>query len=211
MEPTGFLEDPTSVCLLQKALYGLRESALLWHHTIDNTFRQLGLQPFQADPCVYLHPSTKLMILLYVDDTLLGAPNTITLNKFLDNLEASYGLKRLGTPTKFLGYSTTRLPEHKTILLHQTGYAKELLARFEMHRCNGRHIPLNPGHKLNYNTTSNNLDPHFLSFYQAIAGSLNWLNIKTRPDSLSLSEISKLNYPFQILKIWLLQKGSYDT
>ena len=182
MQPTGFIEDLTSVCLLQKALYGLRESASLWHNTIDNTFRQLGLQPFQADPCAYIHPSTKLMILLYVDDTLLGAPNTITLNTFLDKLEASYGLKRLGTPTKFLGYSTTRLPENKTIFLHQTGYAKELLARFDMHNSNGRLIPLNPGHKLNDHTTTNDFDPHLLSFYQAVAGSLNWLNIKTRPD-----------------------------
>ena len=40
---------------LRKSLYGLRQSANLWHRKITNFLKQIGFQPTTADPSVFIN------------------------------------------------------------------------------------------------------------------------------------------------------------
>ena len=58
---------------LQRSLYGLAESPVLWYDPIDGVLVMIGFTPTQSEPCVYTHGSgiTLAIQTLYVDDILI--------------------------------------------------------------------------------------------------------------------------------------------
>ena len=58
---------------LQRSLYGLAQSPVLWYGTIDGVLVVIGFRPTQSDPCVYTHGSGVALVILplYVDDILI--------------------------------------------------------------------------------------------------------------------------------------------
>ncbi|EED13506.1 hypothetical protein TSTA_097620 [Talaromyces stipitatus ATCC 10500] len=150
------------------------------HGTIDSKLRDLGFLPLAEDPCIYFNKSRGIYILLYVDDTLIAAKDIDAIHWLLNELDAEYGVKRIGHPKKFLGCNLHYNPTSQVISMFQEPYVKEILNRFDMDRCSGRKAPIEPGSKLTF--TGESPDPGFLEIYQKIVGSLNWLEFKTRPD-----------------------------
>lgn len=71
--PDGFKEHERCG-LLQKALYGLRDSPLLWYKDLTRTLSNLGLKPSSEEPCLYTSPEHRVMVLFYVDDILIVYP-----------------------------------------------------------------------------------------------------------------------------------------
>lgn len=62
------IEEPDSVCRLNKVLYGLRQSGRQWHIELEKTLCSIGLIPIHADPCVYIDSSNQLFfVLIYVE------------------------------------------------------------------------------------------------------------------------------------------------
>ncbi|KYK54129.1 hypothetical protein DCS_06086 [Drechmeria coniospora] len=71
----GFLhdsEDPPMVAQLNKALYGLRQSLLLWYNEMSQKLKAQGLLRTSEEPCVFTND--KVLILVYVDDILALSP-----------------------------------------------------------------------------------------------------------------------------------------
>lgn len=80
-----FVEQPRRVdiiegmvCMLLKALYGLRASSALWYDTkIRDKLKQLGYKPINEEPCIFIQETDNMAIALYVDDNPIAAkPNT---------------------------------------------------------------------------------------------------------------------------------------
>jgi hypothetical protein len=65
------LEEPDAVCRLNKAIYGLRQAGRRWHTILDETLKNIGLTPTNADPCVYVDEGKSNFVLIYVDDILI--------------------------------------------------------------------------------------------------------------------------------------------
>jgi hypothetical protein len=59
-QPTG-LGEGRKVCLLKRALYGLREAPLYWFLTISPVMKKLGFEPFDADLCVFLQQRARYL------------------------------------------------------------------------------------------------------------------------------------------------------
>ena len=57
------------VLKLNKALYGLRQSPLLWQKELIYTLIQLGLIPIPKDPCLFANDF--LIIIVFVDDIIV--------------------------------------------------------------------------------------------------------------------------------------------
>lgn len=51
--PTGFADD-TDVCMLHKALFGLRQSANLRHKKFHKDIIDIGWKPIEEDLCVFI-------------------------------------------------------------------------------------------------------------------------------------------------------------
>jgi hypothetical protein len=73
-QPEGFeigYRD-THVCMLRRALYGLKKAPWAWYSRIHNYLREMGLQQTEADPNLYfLAGEVPLRLVLYVDDLFL--------------------------------------------------------------------------------------------------------------------------------------------
>jgi hypothetical protein len=64
--PHGFedyAEDGTQlVCFLLRALYGLKQSPLLWYEELTAFLRSINLEPIQSDPCLFMDRTSLLII-----------------------------------------------------------------------------------------------------------------------------------------------------
>ena len=66
-QPIGFEDKnhPNWVLKLNRALYGLKQSANIWFNTLDPKLKELGFKPLMSDPCLYLNKSKDTIIMVY--------------------------------------------------------------------------------------------------------------------------------------------------
>ena len=74
---------------IEKALYGLMESGLLWYEEISEYLLSQGLKPSTSDPCIF--HGDKLSIALYVDDFLVVSETQESFERFQEKLAEKYG------------------------------------------------------------------------------------------------------------------------
>jgi hypothetical protein len=63
--PPGHRRTGT-ILKLNKALYGLRKSPLLWQKELTRTIRKLGFEPVPHEPCCFM--KNGIVMFFYVDD-----------------------------------------------------------------------------------------------------------------------------------------------
>lgn len=97
------------VCVLVKALYGLKSSGAAWRQHFAETLRRMAFVPTEADPDVWLRPSTTEggfeyyeIVCVYVDDILCISKEPHTL---IEVIKESYELKEgsIKPPDVYLG------------------------------------------------------------------------------------------------------------
>jgi hypothetical protein len=126
--PEGYLEYYPSAAesnqsrspvmlLLQKCLYGLKQSPRAWHHEIDSFMLEQRLSPSNEDPNLYI--SSDILIILYVDNIVLFASNPARVIKVKEALSKRYKMSDLGEIRQCLGLQIERDPERRTLFLHQ--------------------------------------------------------------------------------------------
>ena len=78
---------------LHKALYGLRESPLMWYNEIAQTLREEGLLRSGEEPCVFTNGH--IIVLVYVDDILVISQRNqrAEVEKLITFLQGKYELR----------------------------------------------------------------------------------------------------------------------
>ena len=64
-------KNPDEALLLQKGLYGLKQSDRVWNQKLSKFLASMGSQPTFSDPCVFVNAKKHLIIAFYVDDLLV--------------------------------------------------------------------------------------------------------------------------------------------
>ena len=82
---------------VNKALYGLKQAANCWHETIVRFMISEGLVQYIMDTCVFVRRlrSSTLIILIWVDDLIIGASDQTTLVNFKQNFSKTFAIKEL--------------------------------------------------------------------------------------------------------------------
>ena len=102
-------EDKVKVCVMTRALYGLKSSGASWRATLMNTLYDMGFADTRADPCVLRRKAKREsgeqyyeLILVYVDDILLVSEKP---QPVLDKIDSHYKIKAgsTGEPSVYLG------------------------------------------------------------------------------------------------------------
>ncbi|CAB0042347.1 unnamed protein product [Trichogramma brassicae] len=178
-----------SACKLNKALYGLRQAGRRWYEKINGVLKQLGLRPTSCDSCLYTDSRDKLtFMLLYVDDILLVSRNIARVAEIKKGLAASFDLKDMGLAKYCLGIEIEQ--SNSSVSLCQSGFIKEILARFDMLDCKPVSTPLATGLKLE---RCKDLTPKSFP-YRELIGALMYLSVGTRPDiTHAVSYLSQFN------------------
>jgi len=114
------IQESDTVCRLNKALYGLRQSARQWYAELDRVLRNIGLTPTNADPCIYVDTGKLTFVLVYVDDILIVSDSRKRERQIKEALIKSFKIKDLGEAKHCLGFEIRRRVD--SIHLSQKGY-----------------------------------------------------------------------------------------
>jgi hypothetical protein len=128
MKSARLLDFGMSICLLKALL-------------------NLGLKQCQHDQCLFY--KANLLIVLYVDNASIAAPEAKYINEFITSLETKgFTLTKEGTFSKFLSIMFTEIKEVGTITLTQKGLINSFgttseLCTVHSHFVKKRHFQLN--------------------------------------------------------------------
>lgn len=187
------LQKSNVVCLLNKALYGLRQAGRAWHLRLSKELRELGAVPSKSDPCLYLSGpvENRSYIIVYVDDILIMSCDDSEIVKIKRHLSEKFGVRDLGCVKYCLGLEFSR--SEGEITIRQRGYIHDVLERFGMTECKPVSTPLEPGLKLERSELETS-DKTFEAPYRELIGALMYLSVATRPDiTHAVSYLSQFN------------------
>ena len=177
--PRGYRSSlgPNYCLRLKKSLYGHRRAPQLWFEHSSTAFKKLGLKQSAFDPCLWY--GTDIMIVQYVDDCGIAAPNQTRIDKFVQDLRnMNFELTQDESFAEFLGIKF-ETKQDGSIELTQKGLIKKTLEAANMTNCNPNSTPALQG-GLGADKDGEPMTEDWN--YRAICGMLLYLSTNTRPD-----------------------------
>ena len=103
--PPGYELPDGKVWKLKSALYGLKQSPLLWNEHIKRTLEEIDFHQHPAEFGMYYRRRGKTicLIALYVDDLLISSVSHQEIAEIKNFLSRKYKMKDMGKVNKFLG------------------------------------------------------------------------------------------------------------
>jgi hypothetical protein len=137
--PEGLkIPEPNQNCnmfsvLLQRSLYGLKQSERMWFNRLSSFLMQRGYINNDDCPCVFIKKSSDGFCIISVG-------TTRDIEEAMAYLKTEFEMKDL-TKTKFcLGLQLEHLLEG--VFVHQSTYTKRVLEKFNMNECNPLRTPM---------------------------------------------------------------------
>ena len=124
--PEGvFDRDKSKVCLLQKSLYGLKQSPRCWNKTFSNYLKVQNFHQSDADPCLFIRKegSNVQILAIYVDDCFLIG-DACSIAQMKQTLTQEFKMHDLGRTNFVLGIEINQT--EKSIKISQEKYISEL-------------------------------------------------------------------------------------
>jgi len=184
MEPPAGLSGATPgfVWQLKKPLYGLKQAPRQWHAKLKGVLLGMGLKRSSYDPSLFIGTTPEnSWILVYVDDLLLMAQNSATLDRLKEELKAKFPLKDLGPVSHYLGMELSRDRDCREVYLKQTTYIQDIEKKFSAFQIKTWETPLAVNHSLTLPAADDEEVPG-QERYPELVGSLMYLMVCTRPD-----------------------------
>lgn len=172
-------ERGRSVLELMKSLYGLRQSANLWHAKIKNFLEKIGFATSTADSSVFLN-FRGIIIALYVDDMLISGPSDQDVRTVKDKLRNFHPMKDLGRAEKILGFRITWKSHGEE--LDQENYVERILGEFGMLECKPHGTLLLLDLTSDWMTICHRSRTQNMLLFRRIMGRVMFFATSTRPD-----------------------------
>lgn len=176
-QPLGFRLDER-VCRLNKALYGLCQSAKCWYEHLDATLTSRAFRRLNADYALWTNG--RVWIVAHVDDLLIIG-NRLCVDQVKRYLGSVYKISNLGSASIFIGLHITRDRDNKKVYLDQKHYITEFMDALGMKSANPVKFPMTDKDRDVF-LTKDNVDEGLKQVYQQTIGFLMFLMISTRPD-----------------------------
>ena len=190
--PRGFRGSGSKkTCLrLKKSLYGLAVAPRLWYQHLCKALKDLGLKESKHDPCLMTRKD--LIVICYVDDLGIQAPNKEIVDKLIGQLkQKGFDLTLEGSFSEYLGIQYTKLGNTK-IKMSQEGLIKKILEATQMEDCNSNRTPTTKEPLGSDDQGEPMEDPWN---YRSVIGMLLYLSTNTRPDiSYAVSQVARFSH-----------------
>ena len=189
--PTGFRKKGI-VCLLKKALFGLRRSPLLWQKDLTKELTNLGYKTVPHEPCAMMKDG--VLVFFYVDDLVFCFKE----NKRKQMNDAVQGLRRRfhlegGSELQwFLGIEVIRNRPSRRMWLSQESYISKMTGMLDG-TISSRKVdtPMGNVDLLPYTGTATKANK---KAYQQRTGTVMYAAVMTRPDvAFTVSRLSRYN------------------
>jgi hypothetical protein len=144
-----------------------------------------GFKRSNADSSlIQLGPTTKVMVIVYVDDLFIVGNDGNTISHLKATLQKHFSIKDLGSLKYFIGIEMA--VSHKGLFLNQRRYVLDLLKDSKM--TDAKHAPTPLDSKLKVETTSEPLQS--INYYQHLVGRLIYLTITRLNITYAVSLVS---------------------
>lgn len=179
--PDGFKLSGKSV-KLNRALYGLRDSPLLWYEELSRTLKKAGLTASKEEPCLYFSSDRKILLLFYVDDILLiySKDREQDAHKVTTAIRAAYRVEEKGPVSWFLNVRVIRNREKRTITLVHDEYIDKVAKKFNL--ASSALFPSTPLPAEELVKNDGEASKREIKDYQERVGSVLYTTIMLRPD-----------------------------
>ena len=176
---------------LQKALYGLRESPLLWQKHFTKKLHDFGFRTIPHEPCCMSKDG--ILLFFYVDDIVLAydKKQQDQADNIIDFLHTSYNLTGGGDLQWFLGIEIVRDRDQKKIWLSQASYIDKIAGLVENQNPRAAKTPMGQKELLPY---EGHASFKSINVYQKKIGSILFVAVSTRPDiAFAVSRLARFN------------------
>lgn len=160
-----------NIVRLNRGMYGLRQSALLWYNDLKDSLKELGFEPIEADPCVFVNLSTKAIIVVYVDDLILITRDTASMNDLRTKLLRRYKARDLGPVGFYLGIRILRDRPNRSLSITMDSYVDRLVEEYHLTDAPKADNPL-PKTALNLTKREDKADDNLTNQYQSLVAKL---------------------------------------
>lgn len=196
-QPLGFQDEShlDHACLLQKSLYGLKQSPRCWFQRLRQVLLKLGLAESRTDSSVFIGKigSADVHLCVYINDILIASSSVDDITRLIKLLALEFPIRDLENLDFFMGILANRF----TYGLHlsQGQYVANLLKSYDMVNVKPVVTPMVPNNDLTGEARE----------YRRIIGSLQYITL-TRPDvQLSVNRLSQfMGKPNQVH--WMAMK-----
>jgi hypothetical protein len=180
--PSDYTGGEPIIVLLNKSIYGLRQSGELWNKRLHGILTDLGFSRSTCDPCVYVSRDATgqpiLYLCIYVDDILvIGSSKTA-----MDNFETAFGTRvtkvKSSEALRYVGISIRRNRATRTITISQGAFIADILQQEGMTGCTAKKTPASA--QVNLFTAKRGEHPDIRS----VVGKVRYAIDHTRPESL---------------------------
>jgi transposase InsO family protein len=195
-QPEGFVDPdhPDKVCLLKKAIYGLKQASRAWNKQFHGVLLDLGFTRTRSDAGVYHRHDDggDVIIILYVDDITILGDSLNTIKQIKSSLANRYEMTDLGEITSYLGVNIKRDRSQKRLEIDQSHYIVEIVSRFGLADANPAPTPLPSGAESHLEKHDGEASQADIKLYQQMIGSLLYAQLGTRPDiSFAVSRLAQ--------------------
>ena len=143
-------EGPPRVCKLFRAIYGMKQSARLFHLKVKSALEAMGAVQGKADDCFYqvTEGGGWMKMLVHVDDIAVTYNDRGLYDKVFATFAKEFKVTDYGARPirKFLGVCVEKQPDG-SYRLHQRPYIEELLGRLNVREGQTAKSPEKPGTK----------------------------------------------------------------
>ena len=181
---------PGKVLKLKKSLYGLHQSSRNFFLFLKGHLEEIGFSSqTDIDPCLFV--SDDVIILLYVDDTLLFSPKRSSIDRVLKQLRArGLELDEENSVAGFLGVAIER--KNNKIVMSQVGLIDKIISALQID-----HLPQTktPTIDTPLPTDIDGDPPNSTYNYASVVGMLGYLCANTRPDlKFAVSQVARFTH-----------------
>ena len=107
VQPLGFESNIhlKAVCRLKKAIYSLKQAPWAWHSKITQYLHRVGFKMSKSNNCLYVRrdSGSLIVIILYVDDLVIGGEHLVDINKVKSLLSNKFEMTDMKELHYFLG------------------------------------------------------------------------------------------------------------
>ena len=193
-QPEGFVKEskPNYVCLLKKAVYGLKQSPRQWYNTVKPVLESVGVSASHSSCGLFSGDvdNSKVLLAIYVDNLFIACDSMQVMNTIKSKLSSRFHMKDLGLVKHYLGMDINYQREDGVVILSQSHYVTKILKRFSMSDCKSVATPMES--KLILSPHEDGATELTSAPYRQLIGSVMYLMLCTRPDvSYSVGLLSR--------------------
>ena len=199
----GYDDGSGRFCVLQKTLYGLKQSPREWNLVMNDFLESEGFKSTTADSCIYVKRinNEMLLVAVYVDDIITCGKDSSLLNLFRKTMHSRFNMKPGSILSLYLN-CYFQFHDNGNITMTQTHYLNRKLTEFEKYtgkQCMSKPLPANYQELLDDSSNNDIISPKSFP-YREMVGSLMYAMVSTRPD---------LAQPLSIVSRYLSKPNSH--